>query len=163
MALLIGMFLALGVGLFAHLVGFDRDRAFYATVLVIVGSYYVLFAVMGGGSGLTVELLFFAVFAALAVIGFRTSLWVVVAGLAGHGLFDFLRLGVLPGSGVPVWWPGFCGSYDVVAAAGLAVLLLLRKRRTVHAQGDSAGAVRGASGGAGYRRASNGPRPGAEV
>jgi hypothetical protein len=65
----------------------------------------------------------------LAVAGFKTSLWLVVAGLALHGLFDFVRLGVLPGSGVPAFWPGFCGSYDFVAAAGLAILMLLDGRR----------------------------------
>jgi hypothetical protein len=128
MPMLIGVFLAVAVALFAHAVGFDRGKVFYAVVLIIVGHYYVLFAVMGGGSGLLVELLFFALFAALAVIGFWTSMWVVVFGLAGHGLFDFMRHGPVPSSEVPSWWPGFCGAYDVVAAAGLAVILLLQRR-----------------------------------
>jgi hypothetical protein len=117
--------LAFGVALFARLVRFDRDRAFYPTVLVVVGSFYILFAVMAGGSGVGIEILFFAIFAALAVVGFKRSLWVVVAGLALHGIFDFARLAVLPGSGVPAFWPGFCAGYDVAAAAILALLLLL--------------------------------------
>jgi hypothetical protein len=129
MPLIVGIVLAAAVGLFAHLVGFDRDRAFYATVLIVVGSYYLLFAVMGGTSAsLLAELPFFAAFAAAAVIGFRTSMWIVAAGLAMHGLFDFSRQQLpLTGSGVPAWWPSFCGAYDVVAAAGLAVLLLMRR------------------------------------
>jgi hypothetical protein len=128
----IGILLATGVALFAHAVGFDRSRAFYPTVLIIVGSYYVLFAVMGGQrSEMWVELAGFAVFAGLAVAGFRTSMWIVVAGLAGHGLFDFVRVGFfpIPNSGLPNWWPMFCGAYDVVAAAGLAVILLIGNRR----------------------------------
>jgi len=128
MPIAVGTFLAICVALFAHVVGFDRGKVFYSTVLIIVGSYYVLFAVMAGGPGLVTELAFFALFAALAVAGFKTSLWVVVAGLALHGLFDFVRLGVLPGSGVPAFWPGFCGGYDFAAAAGLAILLLLDGR-----------------------------------
>ena len=36
------------VAVFARLVGLDRDRAFYPTVLIVIASTYVLFAVMGG-------------------------------------------------------------------------------------------------------------------
>jgi hypothetical protein len=131
MPYLVGIILAAFVGLFAHAFGYDRDRAFYATVLTIVGSYYVLFSVMSGGSGLLREILFFGLFATLAVVGFRTSMWAVAAGLALHGLFDFVRYSAVPGAGVPSWWPAFCGSYDVVAAGGLASILLLQGRRHI--------------------------------
>jgi hypothetical protein len=129
MPLLIGIILAAAVALFAQLTGFDRDRAFYPTVLIVVGAFYVLFAVMTGGGGLAIELLFFAIFAALAVAGFKSSLWIAAAGLALHGLFDWVRHAFLPGSGVPTFWPAFCGSYDVAAAIILAVLLLTDRRR----------------------------------
>jgi hypothetical protein len=129
LALIVGSLAAASVGVFAHVVGYDRDRAFYATVLTVVGMLYVLFAVMAGGEGLLPEVGFFAVFAALAAVGFRWSMWVVVAGLALHGLFDFVRYSVLIAPGAPSWWPAFCGSYDVVAALGLAALLMLRRRR----------------------------------
>lgn len=125
MALLVGVALAVIVGIFAHLVGFDRDRSFYATVLTVVGALYVLFAVIAGaGRGLILEVAFFGLFAALAVVGFRTSLWIVAAGLALHGVFDFVRHSVLAAPGAPEWWPAFCGAYDVTAAVGLAILLL---------------------------------------
>ena len=48
MAYIIGFSLALGVAAFARLAGLDRERAFYPTVLIVVASYYVLFAVVGG-------------------------------------------------------------------------------------------------------------------
>ena len=132
-AFMVGAASAAGVGLFARVVGYDRDRAFYPTVLTVVGSLYVLFAVMaGGGRGLIAELMFFAGFAALGAVGFRSSLWIVVAGLALHGIFDFIRHTFLPAPGAPEWWPAFCGSYDVVAGLGLAALLLIRERRTSH-------------------------------
>ena len=50
---LIGVALAAAVAGLATVVGFDRDRSFGPTILIVVASYYVLFAVMGG-SGLTV-------------------------------------------------------------------------------------------------------------
>ena len=125
--LIVGSLSAAAVGLFAHAIGYDRDRAFYAAVLTVVGLLYVLFAVMAG-RGLVTEIAFFALFAALAAVGFRSSLWIVAAGLALHGLFDFIRDSFLIAPGAPPWWPAFCGSYDVVAALGLASLLLARRR-----------------------------------
>ena len=126
--MLIGSVLALAVAAFAALVGFDRDRAFYPTVLIVVGSYYVLFAVVAGASdALPAELALFALFAALAVAGFRFSPWIAAAGLAGHGLYDLVRADVLPQAGTPSWWPGFCMAYDVVAALVLAALIVRRR------------------------------------
>jgi hypothetical protein len=124
MPALVGVGLALAVALFARIVGFDRDRAFYPVVLVVVGSYYDLFAVMGGGGqSLIAETIGFVLFAAAAAFGFRTSLWVVVAGLAAHGVFDFFHHALVENPGVPAWWPTWCLAYDVAAAACLATLI----------------------------------------
>ncbi len=49
------------------------------------------------------------------------------AGLAAHGMFDFVHAHVIDNPGVPEWWPAFCGAYDVVAAAALAWLSRGRK------------------------------------
>jgi hypothetical protein len=65
-------------------------------------------------------------FLVLAVIGFKTGLWLVVVALAGHGLFDFFHHLLIDNPGVPRWWPGFCMAFDVVAAAYLAGLLMKR-------------------------------------
>jgi hypothetical protein len=121
---LVGVGLALAVAIFARLVGFDRERAFYPVVLVVVASYYDLFAVMAGGAALIPETIGFVLFAAAAAIGFRTSLWFVVAGLAGHGVFDLLHHAMVENPGVPAWWPIWCLAYDVAAAACLAALLV---------------------------------------
>lgn len=130
MPALIGAGLAVAVVIFARLVGLDRDRAFYPVVLIIVGSYYVLFAVMAGGAGhLPPELLMFGLFAAGAVLGFRTSLWIVAVGLAAHGLFDFVRGDLLPGVGIPARWPAFCGAFDLTAAVLLAAMILWMQRK----------------------------------
>ena len=126
----IGVVLSLVVAGFARLVGFDRDRAFYATVLIVVASYYVLFAVMGGGGQVLVaELLGMSVFGAAAVIGFKLSPWIVAAGLVVHGIFDSFHGRVIANPGMPPWWPAFCGSYDVCAGVILA-WLLWRERKS---------------------------------
>jgi hypothetical protein len=127
-AFCIGALLALGVGLLAHAFGYDRDRSFYAVVLTVVGSIYPLFAVMAGGHKLIPEVACFAVFAGLAATGFRTSLWIVAAGLLLHGVFDFVRHAFVAAPGAPEWWPAFCGAYDVIAAVGVAMLLLLESK-----------------------------------
>jgi hypothetical protein len=130
-ALLVGALLAFTVGLFATATGLDRDRAFYPAVTIVVASYYALFAVMGASThALVVESLVGVVFLALAAAGFRSSLWVVVAALAAHGVFDLVHGGVIENPGVPGWWPAFCLTYDVTAATYL--LWLLRSGR-IHA------------------------------
>ena len=129
MPLLIGIFLALAIAAFARVAGFDRDRAFYSTVLIVVATYYDLFGVMGGSmSALVQESGGVAVFVALAYLGFRYSAWFVVVGLAGHGVFDFFHAGLITNPGVPIWWPQFCGAYDVTAAGFLAWLTICQRR-----------------------------------
>jgi hypothetical protein len=124
----VGAVLAPLVSGFARLVGLDRDRAFYPTVLLVVASYYVLFAVMGGSMrALVLEMVVMSVFTVCAVAGLRYSPWLTVAGLAAHGLFDFVHAQIIDNPGVPEWWPAFCGAYDVVAAAALAWLSWDRK------------------------------------
>jgi hypothetical protein len=129
MPFVIGAVLSAAVGGLATCVGLDRDRGFYPVVLIVIASYYGLFAVMGGGSALLPELLGVALFAALAIAGFRKSLWIVVAALAAHGLFDVVHPHVVENPGVPAWWPAFCLGYDLIAAAYLAALLLSKPRR----------------------------------
>lgn len=124
MGYIVGACLALAVGLFATVVGLDRDRAFYPTVLIVIALLYGLFAVMGGSlHALALESFGIGVFLALSVAGFRRSLWLVAGALAAHGLYDFAHDRLIANPGVPPWWPAFCLAYDVVAAAYLAWLL----------------------------------------
>ena len=127
MEYLIGVVLALVVCAGAMLTGFDRDRVFYPTLVVVVAHYYILFAVMGDStSALVSESLVACAFLALAVAGFKKNSWLIVAGLVGHGVFDFFHHLFIQNPGVPVWWPGFCLSFDVLAGGFLAVVLLRR-------------------------------------
>jgi hypothetical protein len=47
MEYLIGVILTLAVAAFAAVIGFDRERAFYPTVLIVIASYYALFVRAG--------------------------------------------------------------------------------------------------------------------
>lgn len=126
MALLIGALLALAVGLLCTFAGLDRDRALYPAVTIVVASYYVLFAAIGATPDtLSIELLCGVLFVAAAVLGFRSSLWFVVAALASHGIFDLFHAHAIANPGVPAWWPPFCLAFDVAAAAYLASSLKL--------------------------------------
>ena len=129
MEYVIGIVAATAVGLFGTVVGFDKERGFYPVVLIVIAGLYLLFAVMADSTGfLLAETVPALVFVTLAVLGFWKNPWFAVAGLALHGVFDFFHHAVIPNPGVPVWWPGWCLSYDVVAAGYLAVLIKVRTR-----------------------------------
>ena len=124
MPLIVGVVLALVVGLLGRVVGLDRDRAFYPTATIVIASYYALFAVMGSSmDALVLECLAGAAFLAAAIVGFRSSLWIVAVAMAAHGVFDSVHARIISNPGVPAWWPQFCGSIDVALAAWLAWLL----------------------------------------
>lgn len=135
MAYLAGIVLALAVSVVATFVGFDRDRAFYPTLLAVIASYYVLFAVIGGAvHAIVVETLVMMGFLLIAIVGFRINLWLVVAALFAHGILDFFHGRVVSNAGVPAWWPAFCLTYDVIAGGFLAWLLTRSSReRQPHA------------------------------
>ena len=116
-----GIILALAVSSYAMLIGLERDRAFYPTVLIVVASYYVLFAVVGGSArSLIDELLIATIFLTVAALGFKRNSWMIVLALAAHGVLDSFHGSVVSNDGVPRWWPAFCMTYDLTAAAILA-------------------------------------------
>ena len=131
MAHVIGFLMALAAGAYATALRLDRDRAFYPTVMIVIAFYYVLLAVMGGSSrALIFESAIAAVFVLAASVGFRGSLWIVVAALAAHGAQDFVHARLVANPGVPAWWPAWCGAYDV-AAAGYLAWRLSRSEATI--------------------------------
>jgi hypothetical protein len=131
---LVGITLAPVIVLLGRLSGLDRDRAMYPITLIVIAAYYVLFSTMGGAEALPAELVAATMFAAIAIIGFRTSLWWVAAGITGHGLFDWVvHPHLIANPGMPVFWPAFCGSIDVALGVLIAILLW---RRDVPARGS---------------------------
>ncbi|QEC48774.1 hypothetical protein FSW04_15135 [Baekduia soli] len=93
----------------------------YALGIVLIAAIYVGFAVADGRPKvIAVEsgvALAFVVVAAVAVTG---SPWLLVAGLAGHGLKDLWQHRTHFVAGTR-WWPPFCMVVDCVVAAALVV------------------------------------------
>lgn len=128
MPVVIGVLSAVAIAALARFTRFDRDRSFYATVLVIIPTYYIVFAVMGGSSqALVWELAAAVAFSTVAIVGALHLPLLVGVGIVAHGLFDLVHYMMIQDAGVPDWWPGFCGSLDVVL--GLWVMGLSRSSR----------------------------------
>lgn len=131
----VGIVVSIGVAVFARWVGFDRDRAFYPAVLIVIASYYVLFASMiGSVETVLLESIVMTLFVIAAVAGFKGTPWIIVAALAAHGVQDAAHSHIVANAGVPAWWPAWCLAYDVGAACALAWLL-------TRAHADVAGAA----------------------
>jgi hypothetical protein len=128
----IGITLGIAVAAFAKLSGFDRDRSFYPTVAIVIASYYALFATIEAPPAiLATEIAIGLGFATVAVIGFKKNMWLAAAAIAGHGAFDFLLHPAIENPGMPVWWPGFCGSIDLFLGAWVALCLWKDRTRAV--------------------------------
>jgi hypothetical protein len=124
----IGLGLALSLCALGTFAGLDRDRALYPVMLIVIASYYDLFAVLGGDTAvLAIETAAFIGFVSVSLIGFRTNLWIVVLALTGHGVFDFFHDQVTVNAGAPAWWPMFCASFDVAAGVYLAWMLFSKR------------------------------------
>ena len=126
--LIAGVLLAVAVAALAKATRFEQDRGFYPTILIIIASYYVLFAILGGSShALFWELVVAFAFSAIAIFGSLRFPLLVGAAIAAHGLFDLVHHVVIQNPGVPSWWPTFCASVDVLL--GLWVMGLYYSRR----------------------------------
>ncbi len=125
---------ALAVAALAASLGFHRDRSFAPTILIVVASYYMLFALMGGfGRTLVIEIFAASGFLLLAVLGFKTNPWLIAATMLGHGMFDLLHHFLISNPVVPNWWPGFYLAFDVLFAGWLAALLVRRSHPSLTA------------------------------
>ena len=127
--IVVGVLLAIGVAALAKFTRFGEDRSFYSTVLVIIASYYVLFAVLGDSHhALVWELVVALAFSTLAILGALFLPTLVGIGIIAHGLFDLVHDAMITNSGVPTWWPRFCATIDVFL--GIWVVILTRSRLT---------------------------------
>lgn len=128
MEYVVGVVIAIAACGLGTVAGFERDRAFFPVMMIVIASYYVLFAVLGVDERvLVVEIAFSAAFVGLAVTGFRTNLWIVAAALLGHAGFDLIHGHVVTNPGVPGGWPMFCAAVDAAAAVYLAWRLLSKR------------------------------------
>jgi hypothetical protein len=100
------------------------DATVYALGLALIAAVYIGFAVADGRPQvLAVETGVAAGFVVVAAAGVTGSAWLLVAGLAGHGLKDLWqhRTGFVANTR---WWPPFCATVDFVAAAIIAIAVV---------------------------------------
>lgn len=93
----------------------------YALGLAVIAAIYVGFAVADGRPRvIAVETVVAFAFVVVAAAAVTATPWLLVAGLAGHGLKDLWqhRSHFVAGTR---WWPPFCMVIDVVVAAVIAV------------------------------------------
>ena len=134
MEYIIGSVLGVFIGLLLSFVQMDRDRAVYPVTLIVIAAYYVLFAVMGGSNeAIVAEISAGLVFFALALSGFKWTLWLTAAGITGHGIFDVFHGYIIHNPGVPGFWLGFCSSIDIVLGIYLGCMLWLGRIRSTPA------------------------------
>jgi hypothetical protein len=93
----------------------------YALGLVLIASVYIGFAVADGRrTVIAVEIGVATVFVVLAAIGVIGPAWLLVVGLAGHGVKDLWQERRQYVSGTR-WWPPFCAAVDWVVAPIIAI------------------------------------------
>lgn len=103
--------------------GVLNQRGTWATTMVAIAFFYVVFAIQTGDTlEIVVHTSIAASFAALAIIGARISSWIIAAALLGHGIFDAFA-GAVIANPAPEWWGLFCLGFDVVLALALAAAL----------------------------------------
>jgi hypothetical protein len=96
----------------------------YALGLALIAAVYIGLSVADGRAHvIAVEIGVASVFVVVAAASVTGSAWLLVAGLVGHGLKDLWqhRTGFVANTR---WWPPFCATVDVVAAAVIAVTIL---------------------------------------
>lgn len=99
-------------------------KTVYALGIAIIAAIYIGFSVADGRwHVIAIESIVAGSFVVVAAMGVSGSAWLLVLGLAGHGLKDlwqhrthFVRN--------TRWWPPFCATVDFVAAGILAGALL---------------------------------------
>ena len=98
--------------------------AVYALGLVLIASVYIGFAVADGRAAvIAVEVSVAGAFVVVAAAAVTGSAWLLVVGLAGHGLKDLWQHRSQFVANTR-WWPPFCLVVDWVAAAIITVEIL---------------------------------------
>ena len=98
--------------------------AVHALGLTLIAAVYVGFAVADGRRHVVlVEVAVASGFVVVAVAATTGSPWLVVAGLAAHGVKDLWQHRTRFVAGTR-WWPPFCASVDWVAAGVVAAAIV---------------------------------------
>lgn len=119
-----------------HWVRTDNTPWAYPLLLALFPLFWMGFAIHGDDTTalwkeIAVGAAFFALCALCAVRDLRFSAWVMAAGFLLHGVYDVIHPYWFINAGAPDWWDAFCGTADIVIAAGVAVLAIHRPRQAM--------------------------------
>lgn len=96
----------------------------YAIELALIASVYIGFSVADGRwKVIAVECTVAGASVVIAAAGVTGSAWLLVVGLAGHGLKDFWQHRTQYVVNTR-WWPPFCAAVDFVVAGILAIAIV---------------------------------------
>ncbi len=110
----------LGAG---FLLGYNRDRSYYSTILIVIALIYVLFGFMEGEPRrIIVEAVIALLFIVAAIIGERLTHMITGLFIILHGIYDVFHPQLLPGEAVPTWYPLFCLYVDLML--GFSVIIM---------------------------------------
>jgi len=99
----------------------------YALGLTLIAAVYVGFSVADGRPAvIAVETGVASVFIVIAAVAVTGPAWLVVGGLAGHGLKDLWQHRAAFVANTR-WWPSFCAIVDLVAATAIAVMTVTHR------------------------------------
>ncbi len=99
----------------------------YSLGLTLIAAVYVGFSVADGRrTVIAVETGVASAFVVIAAVAVTGPAWLLVAGLAAHGLKDLWqhRTGFVAGTR---WWPSFCAVVDLVAATAIALMTMTHR------------------------------------
>ncbi len=124
----VGALLAGVLVLQMRLFGVQKDRGFYAGLLVAVAIFYPVFetqSLMQVDADLLLHLAFGFLVICMALAGMKKIPWLLPLGWLLHAIFDGLGPPHAPG-GMPAWWPGVCLGFDGLMALVTARLTIFR-------------------------------------
>lgn len=116
----------------ARVSGFIRERLFAPILLIFIAVFYIVFAVQDRRTDIVIyETLVFIVFFMVAYKSFYGSLYLAVVGLVLHGMYDFMHNYFFINRGIPVWFPQFCMTFDILFAVFLLLYFKNQKKSDV--------------------------------
>ena len=121
--LVVGAALGVAVLLVFRFARIHRERGSYAVLLAAITLPYVMFAIESHETDALHQTAISVAFIAIAVLGARYNLWLVVFGFAAHAVYDAVMHHTSLMVATPGWYGPVCLGFDLVLAMGLAGFL----------------------------------------
>ena len=107
--------------LVARRLGAKRELGLYAVSLIVAALIYVVFTARGATFGwLAIEVAGFVLFTVLALVGLKTSAFILAFAWGLHAAWDVLLHKLFDVAFVPDWYPLTCLSFDLLLAGYIA-------------------------------------------